>query len=614
MSVTADPAGAGAGDGDRSRGGWSFWNMQRNRGLSAASTSTNWVLSATTKNEGYSIWTSAGGEWRPRPTDAHAPAYYHDLAELYLEAARRLPIADIPYLADCISISGLAVGLADPVTNIVLTTINAFAKRPSYVRPLKPDDALEKISKKTTFVVGARDSRTGLIKFLLCYFRNLTQDQAEKCLDVAGHHLPLAVRLVEVGRWGSESEVVPLLQPDAARTRTALRQAAKCSNTDGLVRLMTWRYPRRLLDPVLDDLRGGKQLTADCIYKICDLLRCSWPPEPTPAPTPGVYRDNSGNVTTITKIRKDVFATTTVSKDLVATTTITSTCPSNGDCARDDGVHLSTELGTEISSGVNSTTAESAPRENPDFLPLLKMSLLDTVHGFYIDALGILPSQALRDRHLLRAVLTAGHCYGPWDPVSNIILNSIWYDAVFPLSDDVANQIGAADILDARSMTRVESCSLDGLVAFVRYTYSISEQEAVVLLCQHRFNLSYMLQGPKKIFFNLASAVLVAKHPQPAAFGDFLNSLTPAKLVRLRSLVSDRGLGYVLSGDTLVRLKKMLTNGITCVAAAAVQSMAPDLPQSALETLSARRETFKSQQDYVRTKLESLLLDYGRNK
>ncbi|KAM3225569.1 hypothetical protein ACQJBY_058359 [Aegilops geniculata] len=608
MSVTADPAGAGAGD--RSRGGWSFWNMQKNRGLSAASTSTNWVLSATTKKEGYSIWTSAGGEWRPRPTDAHAPAYYHDLAEFYLEAARRLPIADIPYLADCISISGLAVGLADPVTNIVLTTINAFAKRPSYVRPLKPDDALEKISKKTTFVVGARDSRTGLIDFLLCYFRNLTEDQAEKCLDMAGHHLPLAVHLIEVGRWGSE--VVPLLQPDAARTKTALQQAANCSNIDGLVRLMTWRYPHRLLDPVLDDLRGAKQLTADCIYKICDLLRCSWPPEPTPAPTPGVYRDNSGNVTTITKIRKDVFAATTVSKDLVATTTITSTCWSNGDCAQDDGVHLSTELATDISSTVNSRVCSW--RENPHFLPLLKMSLLNTVHGFYIDALGILPSHALRNRHLLRAVLTAGHCYGPMDPVSNIILNSIWYEAIFPLSDDVANQIGAADILDARSMTRVESRSLDGLVAFARYTYSISEQEAVVLLCQHRFNLSYMLQGPKKIFFNLASAALVAKHPQPAAFGDFLNSLTPAKLVRLRSLISDRGLGHVLSDDTLVRLKKMVTNATACVAAAAVQSVAPNLSQSALETLSARRETFKSQQDYVRTKLESLLLDYGRDK
>lgn len=123
-----------------------------------------------------------------------------------------------------------------------------------------------------------------------------------------------------------------------------------------------------------------------------------------------------------------------------------------------------------------------------------------------------------------------------------------------------------------------------------------------------------MLQGPKKIFFNLASAAVVAKHPQPAAFGDFLNSLTPAKLVRLRSLISDRSLGYVFSGDTLVRLKKMVTNGTACVAAAAVQSMAPDLGQFALETLSNRRETFKSQQDYVRTKLEKLLLDYGRDK
>lgn len=74
------------------------------------------------------------------------------------------------------------------------------------------------------------------------------------------------------------------------------------------------------------------------------------------------------------------------------------------------------------------------------------------------------------------------------------------------------------------------------------------------------------------------------------------------------------GAGYVLSGDTLVRLKKMVTNRTSCIAAGAVQSMAPDLGQSALETLSARRETFKSQQDYVLTKLEKLLFDYGRDK
>jgi hypothetical protein len=446
--------------------------------------------------------------------------------------------------------------------------------------------------------------------FLLCYFCNLTVDQAKKCLDMAGHDLPLAVLLVETGRWGSQ---VPMMQPDAARTKTALQAAyrAGCYDLD-LVRVMTWRYRRDLLDPVLDDLRTGKQLSADCVYKICDLLRCSWsPPPPTPAPTLGTYRNNSGNVTTITMVRKGIFATTTISKDLVTTTTITSTCPpSHGDYTY-DSIHLSTVLAadraTHTFSSVN--TMVGSWRDNVVFLPLLKMSLLDTIHGFYIDALGILPTHWLRERHLVRALLTAGHCYGPLDPVSNIILNSIWYDAVFPLSDDVSNQVGAADILDARSLTRVESRSLDGLVAFVRYTYSVSEQQAVVLLCKNRSNLASMFQGPEKIFFSLASAILVAKHPQPAAFGDFLKSLTPGKIDRLRSLISGKG----ISDDALERLKKMVTKQTECVAAA-VQRMAPRLHQSALEPLSDRRSTFASQRDYVCTRLENLLLDYGRGK
>uniref|UniRef100_A0ACD5VHS7 Uncharacterized protein n=1 Tax=Avena sativa TaxID=4498 RepID=A0ACD5VHS7_AVESA len=571
--------------------------------------------------------------------EAVAPQYYHELTESYVEAARRLPIADIPCLANCISIGGLAVGLADPVTNIILTTINAFARWPTGIPcppPLmKPHDALEKTRKKSTFAAGAKSSRGGLVEFLLCYFRYLTQDQAEKLLDMAGNNLPLAVHIVEVGCCRGSG----LLDPDAARTKTALQLAANsvvgcCYMAGGdLVRLMTWRYPRHLLlnTVLLDQLRGAgagkQQLTPDCVHKICDLLRCSWPAEPTPAPpTPGTYRDTSGNVTTITQIRKDLFATTTISKDLVTTTTITSTAAAAAAADDDDGVHLSTELlVTDDDDGVNSSRLVCSWRENPDFLPLMKLSLLDTLHGFYIDALGMLPCHALRQRHLVPSILAAGHCYGPClDPVSNIIVNSIWYHAVFPplpeedVSDD--QMIGAADILDARSLARVESRSLDGLLAFVCRTHSISEQQAVLLLCQHRFDLSHSIFHAEKMFPDLAAAAaaLVAKHPQPAAFGDFLTSLIPAaKLDRLRSLLSDKGrLRCVLSDDTLEQIKNMVTNETAhVVAAAAAAAPVPDLGQSALETvLSARRKTFKTRQEYVRTKLEKLLLEYSHDK
>ncbi|XP_044376904.1 uncharacterized protein [Triticum aestivum] len=164
-------------------------------------------------------------------------------------------------------------------------------------------------------------------------------------------------------------------------------------------------------------------------------------------------------------------------------------------------------------------------------------------------------------------------------------------------------------------MSRVESRSRDGFVALVCYTYSISEQQAVVLLCEHRFNLPSLQQGSKEILSNLASASLIAKHPQPAAFEDFLNSLTPSKLDCLHSLViSDRTSGNALSDDTLNRLKKMVSEETSDNAAATVQSTAPRLGQANLYRVSERRSTFKSEQAYVRARLENLLLDYGRDK
>lgn len=67
--------------------------------------------------------------------------------------------------------------------------------------------------------------------------------------------------------------------------------------------------------------------------------------------------------------------------------------------------------------------------------------------------------------------------------MSNIILNSIWYDALFPLPEDVTDQIGAADILDPRGMSGVECRSLDGLVAFcLLYPLSLGATGSVTAL------------------------------------------------------------------------------------------------------------------------------------
>ncbi|XP_047042839.1 uncharacterized protein LOC124646833 [Lolium rigidum] len=105
------------------------------------------------------------------------------------------------------------------------------------------------------------------------------------------------------------------------------------------------------------------------------------------------------------------------------------------------------------------------------------MALLDTIRGFYLQALARLPRHELRTRYH-RSLLRGGYCYGPLDPVSNIILNTIWFDVMFP-----AAQQPVLDMIGPNSLTRLESRSFYGLASFLQTRYhNLSEHEVVQCL------------------------------------------------------------------------------------------------------------------------------------
>ncbi|KAF8726264.1 hypothetical protein HU200_019722 [Digitaria exilis] len=116
--------------------------------------------------------------------------------------------------------------------------------------------------------------------------------------------------------------------------------------------------------------------------------------------------------------------------------------------------------------------------------PLLIRTLQDAIHGFYLQALARLPSGELRSR-FHRSLLKGGHCYGPLDPVSNIIVNTVWYDAAFPRTHELD-----MDVIGTRSIHRLENQSLYGMASFLCTRYhSIDFHEAVCFLLEADANL-----------------------------------------------------------------------------------------------------------------------------
>uniref|UniRef100_A0A0E0E548 Uncharacterized protein n=1 Tax=Oryza meridionalis TaxID=40149 RepID=A0A0E0E548_9ORYZ len=446
---------------------------------------------------------------------------------LYDEAARPLPIDEIPELVGCIFEGGHCLGLADPVGNIIL---NAVAHHASG-RLAAPHLALPREEGKSLWGFLAARSYAGLVAFMSAYFRYISDEQARRYLYLAAHDLPLAVRLVLHDRCRRCQR--PRLLPDGGKIKAALRVAARKAAhpaPDELARLMTAQFPAGQLSPIMAKLQGSELLTAGDVMDIKNLLGHQWPQVNIdflrrPYGLGGVQR-GGGQDGTVTL------------RTTIGHWGRWPCCPNHDRCRRKPHRFSSTRAKlSRCLAGVTRAPDDgdeaAGAALNYDLSPCehilsLKMCLLDAIHGFYIRALAVLPAgdawtTTRRRGRFIRSLLAAGHCYGPLDPASNIILNTVWYDAAAPPPpDDEADLPG--DIFDTDAMLHVECRSLDGLVAAVRAAAGkpISEHEAIEHLCREKKRNPYAAAGE------------ASDHPQSAMIGSFLVSLSGEKLDCLR--------------------------------------------------------------------------------
>uniref|UniRef100_A0A0E0L5Z0 Uncharacterized protein n=1 Tax=Oryza punctata TaxID=4537 RepID=A0A0E0L5Z0_ORYPU len=157
----------------------------------------------------------------------------------------------------------------------------------------------------------------------------------------------------------------------------------------------------------------------------------------------------------------------------------------------------------------------------------LQMTLLYAIQGFYLRALARLPSGDLRSRYH-RSLVKAGHCYGPLDPVSNIILNVVWYDAAHPPVEKLE-----LAMIPPKSMFSIATRSFFGLVSFLCTRYpNLQLHDAIRCLLDADGDLGAAAREAEQRQYRpsctiqeaYSAAAAAARHPKPHEQVEFLSS------------------------------------------------------------------------------------------
>ncbi|KAF8776034.1 hypothetical protein HU200_003952 [Digitaria exilis] len=165
-------------------------------------------------------------------------------------------------------------------------------------------------------------------------------------------------------------------------------------------------------------------------------------------------------------------------------------------------------------------------------------------------------------------MLEGGYCYGPLDPVSNIIVNTVWYDQNFPASKQVT-----LDMISTTCLWRVAARSLYGLVSFLctRYQNMSPDQalqqllvakckpdNAVLALVEMQHEAVEGSTPSTSVIEGYAAAATAAFHCNPLAQKEFIGSSDVVSKLRVASEVLHLQDGHPLSCQDLEFLSMSL--------------------------------------------------------
>ncbi|XBI74158.1 hypothetical protein VPH35_067746 [Triticum aestivum] len=576
--------------------------------------------------------------------DEHAPLPHDDdlqeatrelIVGFYDKAFRRLrlPCKALPGLYGILSTAGLCLGLLDPVSNIMLNTLALLNPK---TKPLSAAAAAAaKTGSKKRHRPGfdpwhevATRSCHSLMAFLVAYFGCLNEEQAFRYLYRAGANLRLAVMLVQHDLYHAEPEA---LDPESDRTQAALKWAATSAghhSPNTLAQVMAIRLKNGDLDLFKNKLFSahGTPLTVEDVRAIHRVLHMMM----TPMCVANISHTKDGMVVHVRQKLEDggdgaIWSETkhVVVSGAPADARITSTI------FHWDGTAVSSlQLGLpdklqdclRIADGQKHILKTTCSDDACDYLLSLKMNLHGMIHNLYVQALKLLPAPS---GSLMRNILMAGHCYGPCDPLSNIILNSIWYDtcgSVLSVSDRTTlNEYN--DVLDPLSVLRLVVRSLEGLAKLALFA---DPQSSIVCalekLCSAKCDLVDMLSSTNKRSEKnpFHEAAMAAKHPMPLQLGEFhrMLLLVPDGRSKLLSHITKaQTSGAVLWVDDIRALMSALWLEFKKTSrfqtSGTVQASAPELcVEAALRVVSSARSQYEEERSWLRPKIKHVLKDY----